>query len=167
MVAYYEKPIKAKNNLLISGLTEKAYVFSSREISSIIIRNALDNANKYTSDGEIRIRIEKNDKEVNLFIEDNGKGFDDQRLHRLLNDQDNESFPHTGFKIIHDFAKQIGVNYGVTSTPGSGTSFKLTYSSVTFEEMPVRPNSLMLKDDRKTVEAKIFETKNAQKNFNS
>ena len=127
IILIYDKQMKAKNNTLTTELDEAIFVESNKEISSIIIRNALDNANKYTTNGEIKIKVEKRTDYIVFSIEDNGKGFDYKKMLQNLDDSSPSVSQHMGFRIIHDLALQLGLTYDLKSEKGVGTTFSLKY----------------------------------------
>ena len=127
IIQVYEKSIQDKNNKLIITYSEDFFVYSNKEISSIIIRNAIDNANKYTKNGKIIIGLNKENNEIALSIKDTGRGFDHKNLLKNLHDSNPGITQHIGFRIIHDLAKQLGLKYELESEKGVGTLFVLRY----------------------------------------
>lgn len=127
IVAIYDTPIKTKSNTLVLDLDDTIWVDSNKEISSIIVRNALDNANKYTSNGEIKITVKKEADHILFSIKDNGKGFDYKKMLQNLNDSNPAVSQHMGFRIIHDLARQVGLSYELNSEKGKGTQFSLKF----------------------------------------
>jgi signal transduction histidine kinase len=100
-----------------------------------VFQNLLDNALKYTGEeGEIRIRIFKNDRnDITVIMQDNGPGIPEEHLPKIFDryyrvDSGNGRTSGTGLglaivkKIIelHDF------RIDVESSPASGTVFKVT-----------------------------------------
>ena len=127
IIGLYDKQIKKKHIKLILDIDKGAVVYTNKEISSIIFRNALDNAIKYTNDGQIKITLQKESDIISLCIEDTGKGFDHKRLLHNLSDSNPATAQHIGFRIINDLAIQVGVLYELTSEKGVGTTFILKY----------------------------------------
>lgn len=123
----YTKQIKLSNNTLITEVDKDIRVHSNKELSIIILRNALDNANKYTEGGEILLKTTKDDTSVYFSIIDRGRGFDHHKLLEKLQDNSPSSSQHIGFRIIHDLAKQAGLEYDLYSERGVGTTFTLKY----------------------------------------
>lgn len=122
----YAKQIKARNNKLILEIDRNLEVHSTKELSCIILRNALDNANKYTEGGEIILKTRKEENTLSFSIIDQGRGFDHNILLKQLEDTNSNS-QHIGFRIIHDLAKQAGLAYELHSETGVGTTFTLKY----------------------------------------
>ncbi|MBI2272582.1 MAG: HAMP domain-containing histidine kinase [Bacteroidetes bacterium] len=128
-IRIYENVIESNNNVLDLDFEDDIFVSTNKEISSIIIRNAIDNANKYTRDGVIKISVARWRQTVSVSIIDNGKGFDAEKLLEQIHD--NVTVSHNlGFRIIHDMAKQVGLEYTISSKKGVGTNFALIYTQV-------------------------------------
>ncbi len=123
----YARQIGLNNNTLITEVDKDIRVYSNKELSLIILRNALDNANKYTERGEILLKTTKDETTVYFSIIDRGRGFDHHKLLEKLQDNNPYASQHIGFRIIHDLAKQAGLEYDLNSERGTGTTFTLKY----------------------------------------
>lgn len=129
-IRIYENVIASNNNELELDFEDDIFVSTNREISSIIIRNAIDNANKYTRDGVITISVAACRQTVLVSIVDNGRGFDAEKLMEQIHN--NVTVSHNlGFRIIHDLAIQVGLEYMISSKIGVGTTFTLVYTPAT------------------------------------
>lgn len=122
----YAKQIQFNNNTLNIEIDKDFIVTSNREVLSIIARNAVDNANKYTRNGVIRIKCNPTGDAMFFIIQDNGQGFDYKRLVQKLKSENQTSSKIIGYKIIHDMAKQIGITYDLQSEIGIGTILTLS-----------------------------------------
>lgn len=123
----YARQIKLKNNKLLIDIDENLHVCSNKELAVIILRNALDNANKYTENGKINLITKKEKDSVTFSIIDQGRGFDHTRLLEKLQDNNPSASQHIGFRIIHDLAIQAGLTYHLHSEIGIGTTFTLRF----------------------------------------
>lgn len=123
----YSRQIKLKNNTLLIDIDENLYVCSNKELAVIILRNALDNANKYTENGKINLVTKKEQDAVLFSVIDQGRGFDHTRLLEKLQDTNPSASQHIGFRIIHDLALQAGLTYDLHSEIGIGTTFTLRF----------------------------------------
>ncbi len=99
-----------------------------------ILQNLVVNAFKYTSDGEVKIRMKNRPeaKSVELAVEDTGRGISSEELPRIFD----------GFHQVHSTAASQGVGLGLTivkkylelikgtihveSEPGKGSTFTVT-----------------------------------------
>ena len=118
--------------------TETVYLNVNSARFQTALHNLVDNAFKFTKEGEVKVQVTANDKQVVMAITDNGIGItaDEvpklfQKFHRSSN-QDNNSlqFDYTGEGIGLYLAKLIieehGGSINVLSEPGHGSTFKVT-----------------------------------------
>lgn len=127
IIKVYDRQMRAKNNVLVTDFDESIIVLTNKEVSSIIIRNAIDNANKYTTNGVIKLITKRDGDDVLFIIRDNGKGFDYKKMLQNLNESSAAISHHIGFRIIHDMALQVGIKYELHSEKGVGTNFTLRF----------------------------------------
>lgn len=115
-------------------------VMADRNGMTMVLRNLLDNALKFTPlDRAPRIRIEAHQEGavVHLSVTDNGQGFDMkyhdrifgmfQRLHR----QDQIPGTGIGLALVHKAVERMGGSIRAESTPGCGSVFHLTVGAGT------------------------------------
>jgi ligand-binding sensor domain-containing protein len=92
----------------------KPLEMESRRNLWLVFKEMVTNAVKHSNCKELKINIEIIDSHLQLFVSDNGKGFDPQ----------NQS-EGNGVKNIQTRAKTLNGNIKLKSTPGSGTSWEL------------------------------------------
>jgi two-component system nitrate/nitrite sensor histidine kinase NarX len=88
-----------------------------------VVREALLNAQRHAKAQRIFVRLEQRDGEVQVSVEDDGRGIDPQAL--SANDG------HFGLSIMRARAARIGGTLSVSSAPGRGTRVIMAW--------PVRP----------------------------
>ncbi len=88
-----------------------------------IVQEAIHNIIKHAEAKKISASIHFNHETVNIFIKDNGKGFDLSPL----NASDNQTFG-LGLRNMNNRATLIGAKFFVTSTIGIGTEVSLQLS---------------------------------------
>lgn len=81
----------------------------------LIIKEAINNAAKYSSAGRLMISFAKNGKHLQATVEDNGKGF-----------EVSEQREGNGLKNMRQRADDIGAAFSIRSAPGSGTCITLS-----------------------------------------
>ncbi|MEO8210015.1 MAG: ATP-binding protein, partial [bacterium] len=68
---------------------------------------------------EVKVRLKKNEKEISIFISDNGKGFD---VEKKFSDSERKGF---GLRGIPERVKLFGGEFKIESEPGNGTRIKI------------------------------------------
>ena len=108
-----------------------------------MIANLLDNALKYSREkGEIHIRLEKDNKEIRIFISDNGIGIPPEKLplifKRFYRCQDHPEIAGNGLglSLVQAIVKQHGGRIAASSERGKGSCFALVFPS--FNEMVMK-----------------------------
>lgn len=98
------------------------------QLLSAVIRNLLDNANKNTRNGIIRLSAAGTGQEVKIGISDTGKGFTAEALRVFLNPDQAGPGSGKGSFIVLYLLGLIGGRLGAESAPGKGTAFTITLS---------------------------------------
>lgn len=84
-----------------------------------IVQEALTNVAKHAQAKRVAIRLRCEPSEVRLTIEDDGRGFDAQRL------AGGEVRPGAGLVGIRERVALLGGSFGITSAPGQGTQLDI------------------------------------------
>ncbi|WP_342084983.1 ligand-binding sensor domain-containing protein [Dyadobacter sp. OTU695] len=140
---FFEEMLLLKNNTLEFVNHGNYLLLTNREILKAVIRNLIDNANKYTSGGHIRVQIDKmDDQYLKLTVSDNGRGMSpadlsqiNRRIEHVLTTEGIEQSGRLGYQIIIDFVARLECRLDVESTVGQGTS--VTISGL----LPGQPNT--------------------------
>ena len=97
-------------------------VFSKNQQIAIyrIFQEILTNIRKHADASEVLVNISKNENRVRFLIEDNGNGFDSQKVQEQF-------FPEKGLGLaaMNERAKMIGGNLEISSKKGKGTKISL------------------------------------------
>ncbi len=83
-----------------------------------IIQEALTNVRKHARAHHAWVRILANGDQVNITIEDDGRGFNTSKIRR-------GEWPQFGLQTMKERAESVGGTLDITSTPGKGTVVKL------------------------------------------
>jgi two-component system NarL family sensor kinase len=86
-----------------------------KEILMQVVKEALINIERYAEATEVTLSLNTSDQQLQLGIQDNGKGFDTTK--RSVN-------AGIGLKTIKDDIDQIGGRFNINSSPGKGTLIK-------------------------------------------
>ncbi len=127
---------KMKGIELVVRSKESIEVTSDHRAASLILRNLIANALKFSPDGS-KVCIEytccSENNKLNCVVKDKGIGIDDKYLSRLFDDQyaqTDESGERLstgmGLKMSYQYARALKGNMSVISSPGSGSKFTVT-----------------------------------------
>jgi len=121
---------EAKNIVIKVDIKQKT-IQSDLEIVTIIVRNVISNAIKFTpQNGSIQITSDQN----GLTIADRGIGMTSEMVADILNDSyvsrkgtDNESGIGMGLQLVKRLAEKINCKLFIESRPDQGTSIRLSF----------------------------------------
>jgi signal transduction histidine kinase len=118
--------IASRKNLELLYTSENIdKLITDRNILEIIIRNLLDNAIKYTEQGRVAIRFEKQKDAGVIVVSDTGKGMTAEKIKQLEQSTfvtRERSSPTFGYRFIYTMAEKIGATIRIASLAGKGTS---------------------------------------------
>lgn len=130
---FFEDMLLLNHNVLTVDCPDEVYIYTNRDILKAVLRNLIDNANKHTRGGEIKLVFTNEPNHPLLTIADNGSGMlpaDLQKIRRRLsNPMVNapvEPNSRLGYQLIADFAHTLGYAMSVTSSRGMGTSVSIS-----------------------------------------
>ena len=140
---FFKEMLLLKNNTLEFVNPGGWELFTNREILKAVIRNLIDNSNKYTTGGHIRVELERLDeKHLRLSVSDNGRGMSpadlskiNRRIENVLTTAGIEQSGRLGYQIIIDFVARLECRLEVNSIVGQGTT--VTISGL----LPGQPNT--------------------------
>jgi signal transduction histidine kinase len=122
---YRDLVVDNRNMLYVDIAEEDLEVITSSNLLAIIIRNLIDNANKYTRKGSISVKAFKDGNDVKVVVEDTGKGFDVEGFFKGLEEGGNGKSNTLGLKMIYDLTQKLKITYTIVSEPGKGTKAEL------------------------------------------
>ena len=130
LAQFFKEMILIKNNTLEFVNPGRWEILTNREILKAVIRNLIDNSNKYTTGGHIRVELDTLDeKYLRLSVADNGRGMPpaelskiNRRIENVLTTEGIEQSGRLGYQIIIDFVARLDCKLEVASTVGQGTS---------------------------------------------
>lgn len=124
---------KAERVAPILDLQQKGPFYSDPQRIAIILQNLVSNAIKYQRtdiESFVRISIHTNETEGVLTIEDNGKGIQEEYLHRIFEmffrASEDSYGSGLGLYITHQVVEKLGGRVHVDSVYGEGTRFVIT-----------------------------------------
>jgi len=99
-------------------------VMTRPDMLEIVIRNILDNAIKFTEDGEIKLTAHETDTSICIKVADTGIGISPEKLkaiYKYSSETQTDTRCGMGYRFIHDLLENFEGRLEIKSTPGSGT----------------------------------------------
>ncbi len=132
--AFFEVMLRLKNNMLEVVYINDPIVTTDRNVLKAILRNIIDNANKYTDNGTISIKVACNERnQLVLAIQDTGRGMNPTELEKLRHRLQHtatlpgiEKHDRLGFQFIAQFIAKLDATLTVDSTENEGTTLTIT-----------------------------------------
>lgn len=126
VVELYSKIVSSKGNQLEMKVAQGLELLVPYELIKVVVRNLIDNANKFTSNGNILVIALLHEKHLSIVVEDTGIGMDERQLHMLMNASPGNrvSIARTfgiGYTVIHTLLEKMKGKLSIVSTPGKGT----------------------------------------------
>ncbi|HQN57957.1 MAG TPA: HAMP domain-containing sensor histidine kinase [Saprospiraceae bacterium] len=112
-------------------VVEPCYIIAltDRQILSTIIRNIVDNSNKIMKKGRIHISGNTVYGSVNIYVTDNGPGFEKDKLQKFMGNGQLHTPGGHGSIILRNLIKTLEGKLEVFSEEGIGTIFKISLPS--------------------------------------
>ncbi len=133
----YTKQINEKGLILniVSNVPEVIIVGDKYSVLQIFM-NLIDNAVKYTSEGSIIIKVDKNKDEIKVIIEDTGIGMSEEFMTRMYEPFRQEERGYSrrfegnglGLSLVKKYCELNRITIEVESKKDIGTKFTLTFN---------------------------------------
>ena len=130
---FYLEQALQKGNRLSYAADPNLQVWSDPRLMITIIRNLTDNANKYTSRGEIRIEARQEAEETVILVADTGRGMSPEQAAAFLGEaslEDLKSGSQLGHKFIVDLTRRLDGTLSVDSREQTGTTVSLRIPAI-------------------------------------
>lgn len=137
----YEFNLEGNKNTFIADIPPDLVFTTDPKLLFIVMRNAIDNANKYTSGGTITVSASRQNGNLQILVSDTGHGISEEQVRLLTNLQyetvqlSYKQRKSLGFYIMAMLTKMLGGSYTISSTKGNGTSLCFTIPELK-EEKP-------------------------------
>jgi signal transduction histidine kinase len=138
-----ENSAKQKSIAIKSEVPDSILVFADKAMISLILRNLVSNAIKFTNPGGmIIVSAELRIGELIISVSDNGIGIDKNTIEKLFLIEENNSTTGTqnetgtglGLILCKEFVEKHGGRIWVESEPGKGSAFRFTLPGVEKEK---------------------------------
>ncbi len=122
-----------KKNIFINNVDHDLILKSDRRVIEFILRNLLNNANKFTEGGSIIVIAAKNGNQTIIRVQDSGVGMLAEKAERLFDGTANittygtkhEKGNGIGLMLVKEFVDRLNGTIYAESSPGNGTSFTI------------------------------------------
>jgi len=119
-----------KENVLKNNIDPDFLVYGDDNVIRFLIRNTLNNANKFTEKGSISFSASRNKNKVVISITDTGIGMSEKQIKSLTDGKTsmiglgtrNEKGSGLGFMLIKDFVAMLDGDIKIDSQLGKGTT---------------------------------------------
>jgi signal transduction histidine kinase len=120
-----------KNNVIIQNIPNGTLVRGDKDAITMVIRNLISNANKFTSDGKIIVEAKNKNGSVVISVTDTGVGMPETRVSEIMkpfkvqsnNGTMNEKGTGMGLMFCKDFIQRHESRLECLSITEKGTSF--------------------------------------------
>lgn len=127
---FFLEQVQQKGNSLSYTADESLTTWSDPHILITIIRNLVDNANKYTAGGQITLRAYEEGAELCISVSDTGKGMSPKQtayfMHHVSLDHV-QSGSQLGHKFVYDLTQRLNGHVSIDSKEGNGTTVWLKF----------------------------------------
>jgi signal transduction histidine kinase len=129
IVSLYEPATNISNNTVLSQVPAAVTLVSDPHILKLIIRNLVDNANKYTINGEIKMEAMQDASTVRIIITDTGQRMGKDLVAEIFNNtyQSHSASHGFGYKIIFELLAKIQGKLAIDSPGDTGNRITLTF----------------------------------------
>ncbi|MFO7446330.1 MAG: PAS domain S-box protein [Ignavibacteriaceae bacterium] len=135
---FYLRASEKKIEIIYQNNSENSFVSGDSYSITQIFVNLIDNAIKYTPSGSVIIRLYNEDNSVIVEIEDSGIGISDEFLPNLFSPFTQEDSGNTrpyegtglGLALVKNYVDINNGSIGVESKKGSGTKFRIVFTSL-------------------------------------
>lgn len=127
---FFLEQVRQKGNHIFYEAPEDLTIHSDPHILITVIRNLVDNANKYTDKGEILISGYEEEDHVIISVSDTGKGMSPEQIESFLRSDsldDVQTGSQLGHKFIFDLTKRMQGTVSIDSRETGGTTVKLKF----------------------------------------
>ena len=97
----------------------------AEEVLYRIAQEALHNVVKHAAAHRVRVEVRRQDGGVRLSVEDDGKGFDPERVPE----------GHLGLAGMRARSERVGARFSCTSQPGEGTTVEVTMDGAVLDRL--------------------------------
>ena len=134
IISFYELGADIQKNVFLNGVPEHIVLCTDASLLSLVVRNLLDNANKYTADGEIKIEAIQDLSATRIIIADTGVNMNQELVDRLLDKTYSPGGPEQGwgYKMILEVLARLEGTLAIETGCGRGNKITITFGADMF-----------------------------------
>jgi len=127
IVALYEVGARMQENIIANLVPEELTLDTDASLLSLVIRNLVDNANKYTEGGEIKIEASQDTLATHIIITDAGDSMDEGLVKRIVDKTYNpaDSGQGWGYKIVIEILATLNGTLAIDTSAGKGNKITI------------------------------------------
>jgi len=127
IIAFYEPGARLKENRFVNLVPRELTLDTDASLLTVVIRNLVDNANKYTEAGEIKIEASQDALVTCITITDAGHNMDEGLVKRIVdNTYDPEDAGHGwGYKIVIEILARLNGTLAIDTSAGKGNKITI------------------------------------------
>ena len=129
-----------KSITLVNNIKDKTFIFADQNMIEIVFRNIISNSIKFTSQyGKVEISSITRQNNIEIIIEDNGIGVDEETLFKLktntghqlsLEGTSKEKGTGIGIMLVKDLVSRNNGIFNIESTRGKGTKISIIFQKL-------------------------------------
>lgn len=124
LCANYHLLATENKNTITHNAGDSLTVVTQADLLQIVLRNLVDNAIKYTQGGHIILSAREKDNNMQIIVQDTGKGMIQEKISRLMaesGDQTANTRSGMGYRYVRDLLIKMGGKLFIVSEVGVGT----------------------------------------------
>jgi signal transduction histidine kinase len=131
IISFYEVGAQIQKNTFSNLVPEHVTLETDASLLSLVLRNLVDNANKYTSGGVITIKAIADEFTTRIILTDAGDPMDKELIARILNKSYNPTQHGMGwgYKIIIEILGRLHGNLDIVSGSSPGNTITITFEN--------------------------------------
>jgi len=133
----YSGIVKDRGNVLTIESTDLT-CYTDYQILSLILRNLIDNANKNTANGVIKISATALKNSISIKIDDSGKGLTAEQVKNFIDESRGMGNTGTGSILILNMIQKIDGKLEIITSIDKGSSFIVTLNHPQQTDIPVQ-----------------------------
>jgi signal transduction histidine kinase/ActR/RegA family two-component response regulator len=145
------RPVAEGRSLLLTADTPVAMAQSDFMLIGRLLRNLIDNAVKYTSEGQVSVHLIPQEGAWRVEVVDTGPGIAPEQQHRIFDEYVQLSNPARqrrhgvglGLAIVKRIDNLLGLQLKLHSIPGQGSRFSIVVPAASAEAVELQPRPMV------------------------